>query len=89
MEDPVMFSSEFLDQMADVVADKVIARMSAQNGPQRRLMTVKEGGEYIGKTEDAMRLMIHRGEIKYPAIKRIGARVFVDLRELDKWVDNL
>ena len=51
----------------------------------KRLLTVKEGAEYLGRSESAIREMIWDG--KLPAI-RADRRVMLDIRDLDHWIDR-
>ncbi|HWQ54111.1 MAG TPA: helix-turn-helix domain-containing protein [Bryobacteraceae bacterium] len=81
-----MFQQQFLDSLADAVAQRVVAQMAATSGTKRRLMTVAEAAEYIGRSKQAVYHLIHAGTIP---TKRQGARVFIDRVELDRWIDDL
>lgn len=48
-----------------------------------RMLTAAEAGEYLGRTEDAVRQMAYRRQI--PFFKQ-GRTVRFDVRELDKWI---
>ncbi|MHB8882521.1 MAG: helix-turn-helix domain-containing protein [Thermodesulfovibrionales bacterium] len=44
-----------------------------------------EGGIYLGRTTWAVREMIWAGKIP---IVRDGRRIFLDIDDLDKWINN-
>ena len=50
----------------------------------RRLLTVREAAQYIGRTESAVRELVWNG--KLPHI-RTDRRVMFDIRDLDRWID--
>jgi excisionase family DNA binding protein len=69
---------------------QVIAEMQAQQRPkaatQRRLLTCAEAGEYMGKTEAAIRQMVHKKQLP---VFRDGRSVRIDVRVLDARIDEL
>lgn len=81
-----MFTDQFVDSLASAVASRVIAQLSANGGLQKRLMTVEEAAEYIGRSKQATYHLISAAKIP---IKRQGSRVFIDRKELDLWIDQL
>ena len=76
-----MFDKEFIDELADAIASRV--RVAVAQGP--RLMTIKQTAEYIGRSPDAVEMLIRRGVI--PATK-IDGRVQVDRAALDKLIEK-
>jgi excisionase family DNA binding protein len=54
--------------------------------PTRRLLTAKEAGEYLGRSEHAIRQLIHKHQIP---VVRDGRNVRLDLRDLDARIDDL
>ena len=52
--------------------------------PRKRLYSVPEAGEYLGRTSWAIREMIWQG--KLPAV-RDGRRILLDVEDLDRWID--
>jgi excisionase family DNA binding protein len=50
-----------------------------------RLLNVPEAAEYIGRTEEAFRQMIHRGKIP---VVRIDRRVQIDRTDLDRLIER-
>jgi len=52
--------------------------------PRKRLYSVVEAGEYLGRTPWAIREMIWKG--KLPAV-RDGRRILLDIDDLDRWIE--
>jgi excisionase family DNA binding protein len=78
-----------LDQVLDVLADKVAQRLREEGPPassptmRPRLLTVEQAGIYIGRSKEAVQHMISSG--KLPTV-RSDRRVFVDVEDLDGWI---
>ncbi len=81
-----------LDALIERMADKVAARL--QNGNQGapvngevrpRLLTVEQAAVYIGRTKYAIQHMI--ASCKLPTV-RTDRRVFIDMRDLDSWIEG-
>lgn len=51
----------------------------------RRLLTPAEAAEYIGRSEDGIRQMVHRRQI--PHVKT-GKLLRFDIRDLDMWINE-
>lgn len=51
----------------------------------KRLLTAAEAGEYLGRTEDAMRQAVHRRQI--PFVKT-GKLLRFDVRDLEQWINE-
>jgi hypothetical protein len=75
------------DWLANRVADLVVSRLRGNGnlpiGP--RLLTVEQGAEYYGRTKAAMDHLIAAGIVP---VVRIDRRVMIDIRDLDKLIDN-
>jgi len=55
--------------------------------PGRRLLTLKESAEYLGRSVAGMRELLYQREIM--CIQRGNfSKVYIDLRDLDAWIDN-
>jgi hypothetical protein len=81
-----LFSQEFLNSLASAVADRVVARMAAENGPPRqRLFDIEHAARYIGRTAKAIEHLIARGTI--PVSKLDGKRQ-IDRAALDKLIED-
>ncbi len=79
---------EFLDMLADILAEKYFERMDdrMKKIPElRRLITAKEAGQYLSlSTETIYRLASSK---KLPYLK-IGDRVLFDIKTLDQWIEK-
>ena len=52
---------------------------------QKRLFSIPEAAEYLGRTECAMREMLWAG--KLPSV-RFDRRIFLDVRDLDEFIEK-
>src|SRR5512136_3056549 len=79
---------EFLDMLADLLAEKYFERMDdrMKKIPElRRLITAKEASQYLSlSTETIYRMAASK---KLPYLK-IGDRVLFDIKSLDQWVEK-
>jgi len=84
MHDGLSFDA-VMDALADRVAVKVRHEL-AQNGTsvKPRLLTAEQAGVYLGRTKEAVEHMIAAG--KLPVV-RADRRIFLDVRDLDCWID--
>jgi excisionase family DNA binding protein len=57
---------------------------STPERPRKRLYTINQAAEYLGRSPWAVRSMIWNG--KLPAV-RDGKRILVDVFDLDRWVE--
>jgi excisionase family DNA binding protein len=83
-------SSFDLETLLNSFADRVGARLADQlkgrgRGLEPRLLSVKEAAGYLGRSMASLRHMIADGGLP---IVRSDHRVFLDIRELDKWIDE-
>ena len=78
---------ELLDLLAERVVDKLRPQLTGVGSPviRQRLLKIEEGAKYIGRTVDAMRHMINSGKIR---VVRADRRIFLDVRELDDWIER-
>ena len=77
-----------MDALAKRVADEVCSRLSeGSTGAtvKPRLMTVEQGATYLGRSKEAVEHMIAGG--KLPTV-RSDRRVFLDVRDLDRWIEQ-
>jgi len=78
-----------MNAIIDAVAARLLGRMRedgavfAPSGIRPRLMTVEQAAAYIGRTKEAVQLVISSG--KLPTV-RTDRRVFVDVEDLDRWI---
>jgi len=70
-----------IDTLAERVAAIVLSRLEETSG--RRWLTVEHAAEYLGRTPEAIRGLVKRGELT--AFKPDG-RLQLDREELDRWM---
>jgi hypothetical protein len=78
------------DALVNAIADAVCVRIqqagTKTSGPaQPRLLTVDAAGSYLSRSADAVRALIKTGKIP---VVRVDARVFVDVRDLDRLIET-
>jgi len=77
-----------IDTLASAVAAKLRADLGDSSGPASiapRLLTVDQAAVYLGRSKEAVQHMV--GARKLPVV-RDGRRVFLDVRELDRWIEQ-
>ena len=87
-EDHRPLMKEFLNMLADLMAEKYFERVDdrMKKIPElRRLITAKEAGQYLGISVDTIYHMASRRKLPY---LKIGDRVLFDLKALDRWVES-
>jgi len=79
---------EFLDLLADVLAEKYFERMEdrMKKIPElRRLITAKEASQYLSLSTDTVYRMASLKKLPY---LKIGDRVLFDVKALDHWIEK-
>jgi len=79
---------EFLDMLADLLAEKYFERMDdrMKKIPElRRLITAKEAGQYLSLSTDTIYRMASLKKLPY---LKIGDRVLFDVKALDQWIER-
>jgi hypothetical protein len=82
---PEMMMTAAIDAIRQQVV-KEIAAQSHKAAPQRRLLTAKEAGVYLGRSEAAIRQMTFKRQLP---VVRDGRNVRYDVRDLDARIDDL
>lgn len=72
-----------LENLADTIADKVIAKIKAEESNKPKYYTRKELCEILHVTNPTVIEMVKRGEIRE---KKIGGRILYDTAEIDEAV---
>ena len=72
-----------LENLADTIADKVIAKIKAEDSNKPKYYTRKELCEILHVTNPTVIEMVKRGEIRE---KKIGGRILYDAAEIDEAV---
>jgi len=56
----------------------------------KRLLSIKEAANYMGRSENALRILICRNEItSNEGLLKDGRRTFIDKNKLDQYLDSL
>jgi excisionase family DNA binding protein len=79
---------EFLEMLADLLAEKYFERMDdrMKKIPElRRLITAKEASQYLSLSTDTIYRMAALKKLPY---LKIGDRVLFDVKTLDQWVER-
>jgi len=73
---------EILDSLAERVASRVARRLPAAP-PRKRLLTVAEAAEYLGRTKASVHHLIASEAFR---VVRADRRVHLDILDLDAWI---
>jgi len=79
---------EFLEMIADLLAEKYFERMDdrIKKIPElRRLITAKEASQYLSLSTDTIYRMASLKKLPY---LKIGDRVLFDVKALDHWIEK-
>ena len=76
---------ELMDNFAEAVAERVIAKLKAEDSNKPKYYTRKELCEMLHVTTPTVIELVKRGEIRE---KRIGGRILYDAAEIDKAVQE-
>ena len=85
-----MFDDKFIDALARALVPAVAARMQEHlgNGTNGtitpRLFTVAEAAKYLGRSKVYVQHLV--AQRRLPVVRE-GGRVFLDVRELNRWID--
>ncbi len=80
--------AEFLDMLADLLAEKYFERMDdrMKKIPElRRLITAKEASQYLSLSTETIYRMASSKKLPY---LKIGDRVLFDVKALDHWIEK-
>ena len=87
-----MHSGFNLDVLIDALAERVAEKLRGDIGNgasitvvKARLLTVEQAATYLGRTKEAVQHMVASG--KLPTV-RSDRRVFVDVVDLDRWIED-
>ena len=81
-----------IDALLDALADRVVAKIRAvlalyfdtSTTVRPRLLSVEQAAVRIGRTKQSVQHMVAEG--KLPVV-RDGRRVFLDIEDLDRWIE--
>ena len=84
-----MLEMAVLDQYLDELAQRIERRLDLHRkplqNPTKRLFTVPEAAEYLGRSENAVKILIHRGKLP---VTRIDSKSQIDRKALDKLIEE-
>lgn len=90
VEDTSMAQDAALDTLLNAIAQEVVLRIKnsfpgEHPRVQAALLTVREAGVYLGRSEQAVQHLIFKRQLP---VVRVGRRVHLDRRDLDAWIEN-
>jgi excisionase family DNA binding protein len=80
-----------IDAMIETLAAAVASKIRSEAGSradgriQPRLLTVDQAAEYLGRSKVAVQHMVAARRLP---VVRDGRRIFLDVRELDRWIEQ-
>jgi excisionase family DNA binding protein len=80
-----------LEAILDALAARLAARLRSESGKTNeqsirpRLLTIEQAAAYIGRSKEAVQHMTAARKIP---VVRDGRRVFLDVKELDRWIEQ-
>lgn len=74
-----------VDAIATAVIEKLKPILEAGGRVQPRLLTVEQAATYVGRTPNAVRILLTKEA--FPAVKSDG-RVMLDVRDIDRWIEQ-
>ena len=83
-----MVQMQNLNRLPEFTADQLQVLLSAMATSQqqpKRYLTTREAGKFLGKTANALRIMVHRDEIK--SYKK-GERLYFLESDLAEWIES-
>jgi excisionase family DNA binding protein len=88
-EEPVpLVELGLLDRYLDDLAMRLHQKLEqhpSQYVRAKRLFTVAEAAEYLGRSENAVKILIHRGKLP---VTRIDSKSQIDRQALDRLIDD-
>lgn len=74
-----------VEGLADRIAQRVLDRLGDVRNPAKRLLTMEEAAEYLGRTKESVQHLVSAG--KLPTV-RSDRRVFLDVNDLSEWIES-
>jgi excisionase family DNA binding protein len=80
-------AAQLVQQIATTVHNDIQTQRTAASADrvEPRLLTAKQAGDYVGRSEQAIRHLIFQRDI--PTV-RTGRCVRIDRKDLDRWIEN-
>jgi excisionase family DNA binding protein len=73
------------EQVAAQVKAELLAQLQGPSRVQPVLLSVKDAGVYLGRSEQSIQHLIFDRELP---VVRVGRRVHLDRRDLDVWIEK-
>jgi hypothetical protein len=75
-----------MDKQLETIEKQKAKRTANPVRLKKRLLTLAEGAEYLGRKPDSVRDLLYRRELR--CIQKGNGKIWLDLYELDRWVEN-
>ena len=75
----------FCDMIAAKVSQRLAEPGRGGSKMRKRLLTVEEAAIYLGRSKEALQHMVASGKL---ATVKADRRVFLDIKDLDLWIDR-
>lgn len=76
-----------IDPLVEAIAQRVAEILRRDLGlDTKRLFSVQEAAEYLGRTPHALRHLKAKGELK--VVQRGDPRAYFDRADLDRWIES-
>ena len=83
-----ILETTILDRLVNGIASQLgrhLESLAPQRAQAKRLFTVAEAAEYLGRTENAVKLLIYRGKLP---VTKIDSKSQIDKAALDQLIDD-
>lgn len=77
--------SSFVKLIADGVRKELSRDSAAVRGVAPRLLSIDDGASYLGRSKASLQHLVSQRRIP---VVREGGRVFLDVHELDRWIEQ-
>lgn len=82
-------SPDARDELDALIDARIAVALAARDRePDKRWLTAKEAGAYLGCSAGAVYMRIDRGRIPASAVRRVGSRISLDRLALDQALED-
>lgn len=75
-----------MDKVLEIGNKKEGKRTNSPARLTQRLLTLAQGAEYLGRSQDSLRELLYRHELR--CIQKGNGKVWLDLHELNRWIES-